>query len=50
MPNDSKSRVKNRKQYEENLIEILKNKSTSVAKKTKIVKQTDHGIATRYYY
>jgi len=50
MANDSKSRVKNHKQYQENLNELLKNKNISAAKKTKTVKQTDHGIATRYYY
>jgi len=47
---DCQSRVKNIKQYEANLDEILKNKKENKAKDSKIVKSTNYGIATRYYY
>ena len=50
MSNDSKSRVKNKKQFDKTLDEIRKKRKKSIAKKIKEVRKTDYGRATRYYY
>ena len=51
MPKDCTSRVKNHKEFEKNLEEIIKNrKSPSKVVKTKNKVKSDYGLGIKYYY
>ena len=51
MEKDCKSRVKNQKEFEKNLSELIKNRKTpsKVIGAENLIK-TDYGVGTRYHY